>query len=132
MAFVVDASIVLSQALGEDSAAADRAMDLAKATRVFAPALWWYEVRNGLLINERRGRLTGRQTMAAMRALSELAIELDTAPQEPAILTLARSHRLTVYDTAYLELALRLRLPLATLDEALAAAARAEGVAALA
>jgi predicted nucleic acid-binding protein len=58
-----------------------------------------------------------------------LAITIDASPNEFQVLTLARRHRLTVYDAAYLERAGREALPLATLDEGLAAAARAEQVA---
>ena len=62
-----------------------------------------------------------------LRELSRLAIIVDGVPDETGVLTLARHRRLTVYDAAYLELALRRDLPLATLDGALAGAARAEG-----
>jgi predicted nucleic acid-binding protein len=59
---------------------------------------------------------------------SLLAISLDRAPDEIIVLTLARRHRLTVYDAAYLEVAVREGLPLATLDAGLARAATAEQV----
>jgi predicted nucleic acid-binding protein len=93
-----------------------------------APALWWFEVRNALVQGERRGFFTERGTTRFLRDLSRLAITVDRAPSEPGILTLARRHRLTLYDAAYLELALRKAWPLATLDEALASAARGESV----
>src|SRR5439155_4820738 len=92
-----------------------------------APILWWFEVRNGLVIAERRRRLNEQQTARALNKLSRLAIRLDQPPDEAEVMTLARRHRLTVYDAAYLELAIREALPLATLDTALADAARAEG-----
>ncbi|MGH9518032.1 MAG: type II toxin-antitoxin system VapC family toxin, partial [Terriglobales bacterium] len=60
--------------------------------------------------------------------LAELGIVIDTNPNGPAMIALARRHRLTVYDAAYLELALRTGFRLATLDRHLACAARAEGV----
>jgi predicted nucleic acid-binding protein len=63
-----------------------------------------------------------------LRYLSRLAITVDGAPDAGQVLALARRHRLTVYDAAYLELAVREALPLATLYEALAIAARAEQV----
>jgi predicted nucleic acid-binding protein len=93
-----------------------------------APALWWFEVRNALVQGERRGRFTELWTARFLRDISRLGITIDRAPGETGVLTLARRHRLTVYDAAYLELALREGLPMATLDEALAGAARAEGV----
>jgi predicted nucleic acid-binding protein len=94
-----------------------------------APSLWWFEVRNGLVVAERRGRVTEQQTARFLREILRLAVTLDNSPNEAGVLALARRHRLTVYDAAYLELALRQDLPIATLDMPLAAAARAEGVA---
>ena len=128
MPFVLDASIVHAWAFDERQRAADDARERLCDDRAAAPSLWWFEVRNGLVMAERRGRLTQRETALFLRELSRLAVALDVAPQEARVLALARRHRLTVYDTAYLELALRERLPLATLDRALAEAARAEGV----
>jgi len=92
------------------------------------PTLWWFELRNALVVNERRGRITEQQTARFLRDVSRLAITVDHTPDESGVLTLARRHRLTVYDAAYLELALRAALPLATLDAMLVAAARSEGV----
>ena len=91
--------------------------------------MWWYELRNVLVLGERQGRLTERATARFLRDISRLTITIDSSPNEAQVLTLARRHRLTVYDAAYLELAGREALPLATLDEELAAAARAEQVA---
>lgn len=96
----------------------------------FAPEIWWYEVRNVLISAERRGRATEARSAAFLRALSRLPITVDHDPEQTVVLGLARRHGLTVYDAAYLELALRLRLPLATFDTALARAAEAEEVAA--
>jgi len=88
--------------------------------------LWWCELRNVLVLGERRGRLTERQTVRFLRELSQLSTTLDATPDETGLMALARRHRLTVYDAAYLELALREQVPLATLDGALPDAARAE------
>ena len=79
-------------------------------------------------LNERRGRLSELLTERFLRVLSHLPISSDDTPDERRVMALARRHRLTVYDAAYLELAQREGVPLATLDGALAAAARAEGV----
>ena len=92
------------------------------------PGLWWFEVRNTLLVNERRGRLRESDVSVFLRGLAVLAIIIDRAPDEAAILALARRHRLSVYDASYLELAQRDGVGLATLDGALARAARAEQV----
>ena len=98
---------------------------------VTAPALWWFEVRNLLIVNERRGRLTKDQSDIALALLEQLNIGLDRSPDESTILGFARKYRLTVYDAAYLELAKRCALPLATLDADLISAAKAEGIALL-
>jgi predicted nucleic acid-binding protein len=128
MTLVLDASIVVAWAFDEVSAAASAARERMRREPAVTPALWWFEVRNALVQGERRGRFTELRTGRFLRDLSRLAITIDRAPSEPSVLTLARRHRLTVYDAAYLELALRECLPMATLDEALASAARAEGV----
>lgn len=92
------------------------------------PALWWFEVRNALVVNERRWRLTEADTADFLRGLARLPIGIDRSPDEDGVLTLARRHRLTVYDAAYLEVARRESLPLACLDGALRNAAVASGV----
>ena len=104
------------------------AWELARTEDAFVPMLWWFEVRNALVLSERRGRIAEPQTARFLREISRLAIMVDRTPDESGVLTLARRHRLTVYDAAYLELALREAAPLATLDAQLAAAARSEAV----
>ena len=92
------------------------------------PSLWWYELRNVMIVNERRGRLDSAKTAHALRLLRGLPVAIDTDVEEEALMQLARRHRLTVYDAAYLELALRAGHPLATLDASLSIAAQAERV----
>ncbi len=99
-----------------------------KDDHALVPTLWWFELRNALVVNERRGRIAERQTARFLRNVERLAITIDNTPDESGVLTLARRHRLTVYDVAYVELALRNALPWATLDAMLATAARSEGV----
>ena len=86
-------------------------------------------MRNTLVVNERRGRLREADTTLFLRDLSRFGVAIDRAPQEAAILTFARRHRLTVYDASYLELAQREAVPLATLDSDLRKAAAVLGVA---
>jgi predicted nucleic acid-binding protein len=129
MAFVVDASVAMNWAFpDEEDDIALAALRRIRAEPACVPAVWWFETRNVLLINERRQRITEADTMAFLRFLSCLDIEIDRAPDDLGIATLCRRHRLTVYDASYLELALRQRIPLATLDKRLAAAAKSEGV----
>jgi predicted nucleic acid-binding protein len=128
MPFVVDASIVIAWAFDEVNVVAGEARDRIRDETVIAPALWWFEVRNALIQGERRGRFTEFGTARFLRDVSRLAITIDFSPEEAQVLSLARRHRLSVYDAAYLEVAQRQGLPLATLDQQLAVAARGEGV----
>src|SRR6266550_7181949 len=128
MSFVIDASVVIAWAFKEEHANAELTFERIQAEEAIVPPLWWYEVRNVLVLGERHGRLTERETARFLRDISRFAINIDRMPSEHGVLTLARRHGLTVYDAAYLELAQRGALPLATLDQALASAARAEGV----
>jgi predicted nucleic acid-binding protein len=129
MSFIIDASVVIAWAFKEQHATAERALARIQTEEAIVPALWWYELRNVLVLGERQKRLAERETARFLRGISRLTITIDSSPNEAQVLTLARRHRLTVYDAAYLELAGREALPLATLDEELAAAARAEQVA---
>jgi predicted nucleic acid-binding protein len=129
MDIVLDASVCGCWAFDdEDHPIAARALSLADSGTIHVPSLWWFEIRNLLLINERRNRLTEVKTQIFLGWMNSLQITLDRSPVETTILQLARRHRLTVYDTSYLELALRANMALATLDQKLAAAAKSEGV----
>src|SRR5262249_50501207 len=99
------------------------------AEAAVAPTLFAFELHNVLLMGERKGRLKESQTAQFLRYVSNLPIEIDPAPDNRAALNIARSHKLSFYDAAYLELAQRRSLPIATLDDALARAARIENVA---
>ena len=127
MPFVLDASIAACWAFeDEDHPVAALALERIRTDEARAPTLWWFEVRNTLIVNERRGRLTGADVAAFLRGLSRLGVILDRTPDEAVLLALARRHHLTVYDASYLELTQREGIPLATLDTELANAARAE------
>ena len=129
MALVVDASIIGCWCFpDETNPIADAAFDCLGTTAAVVPALWWFEVRNLLLVNERRGRLDAAGTAEFLADLGRLPIHIDREPRSDAIIALARAHRLTFYDAAYLELARRLDAPLGTLDRQLAGAARAAAV----
>jgi len=124
MAFVLDASVTVAWAFAdEDHAVAAAALALIRNDQGCVPSLWWFELRNVLIVNERRGRLRETYTAVFLRNLGRLPIVVDRAPEEAAVLTLARRHGLTVYDASYLELAERYAAPLATLDTTLAQAA---------
>ncbi len=103
-------------------------MERIRHDTALVPTLWWYEIRDTLIVNERRGRIEETSSARFLRALSRLRIEVDPAQGDVVVKALARRYRLTVYDAAYLELARRTAVPLATLDTVLAAAAVPEGV----
>jgi predicted nucleic acid-binding protein len=128
MPFVLDASIAACWAFpDEQDPRADAALARVRTEDAVVPSLWWFELRNILVVNERRKRIGEPGTTRFLRELSRLRLREDRQPEEAAVMRLARAHRLSVYDAAYLELALRESIPLATLDEELAAAAAAEG-----
>ena len=107
-------------------------MDLTLERGAVVPGVWWYELRNALIVNERRGRLSAEDTRATLADLDEMNIAADTQPHTPTVLDLARRHELSVYDAAYLEVALRRGLPLVSLDRRLSQAATASGASSLA
>lgn len=133
-AFVLDASTTLGWMLDRPvPAGASRARNLiiAGATPV-VPPLWRLEVSNAIVMSERRGRLDANQVKTLAADLEEflLAVEIDSLLVLASVLieTAQRNH-LTVYDAAYLELASRRRIPLATLDDKLREAAQHAGLA---
>jgi predicted nucleic acid-binding protein len=129
MSVVLDSSIVGCWCFpDETSSVADAAMREVAAGEAVVPAVWWFEVRNLLLTGERVGRMDPIGTAGFLADLETLSIRIDRAPESDVVLALARAHRLTIYDAAYLELAGRIAAPLATLDRQLARAGRAAGV----
>lgn len=131
--FVVDASIAVAWVHpGQATVKSDSLLKAIRdGARAKAPALWPLETSNALLVLNRRGRLTNAERLAALTALNGLAVELDheMAALAFGILSdLASKHALSVYDAAYLELALRTKLPLACNDGPLSHAAKRCGV----
>jgi len=127
LTLVLDASALAGWLMPDESGA--DLVALAGRHDVFAaPMLLWAEIRNILIVAERRGRMSREHVDQAVETIGELGIVLDTAPSSAAVVGLCRRHGLTAYDALYLDLALRETADLATLDAALAKAARAEGV----
>jgi predicted nucleic acid-binding protein len=130
LSFVIDASIIAGLAFGEaPDAKISLAIDELAVREALAPTLFFFEVRNALAVGERRGRTTPEGSADFLRRLASLPIRFAPLPADDLLMTLARKRKLTVYDAAYLELAKREALPLATLDRDLEKAAIAEGVA---
>jgi predicted nucleic acid-binding protein len=115
----------------EQNDLADQVIDSLDTKTATAPHLWSLEVGNILLTTEKRGRINAAERRLMAEALRNLGVIEQPQTQKTTlgdVLELAARHRLSSYDAAYLELALRLGLPLATLDKPLMAAAEAEGV----
>ncbi len=130
---VLDASLTLQWFL-EDEAGREYGLSVLASLstkRAAVPILWFYEVGNGLLMAHRRKRITLDQIAGFLTRLK--ALPIDAAEQIPSEIldlpALAQQYGLTNYDTAYLALAIRLNLPLATTDADLRRAAAAAGVA---
>lgn len=129
MAFVLDASVTAAWLLpDEESPLAEDVQDLLVGHHALVPTVWWYEVRNALIVAERRSRLSEAPTRFIQSSLSSLPILLDSEPSESDLMEIARRNVLTVYDASYVELARRTALPPATLDKAMAKAASREQV----
>ena len=126
---VLDASISLAWLLDDETAPeAEVARQRLATHSAYVPRIWHLEMRNALLVAERRGRLSRRMSEERLDALSELPIRTDQDPNFRAVMDLARTQGITFYDALYLELALRMTAALATLDNALARAAANEGL----
>ena len=130
--FVVDASVSAAWFLPDEATPYTEAALQATATdEVWVPAVWLLEMGNLLLNAQRRKRIGNAKRRELVAAASVLRLRVDREPVSMVTLdALAARHKLTAYDAAYLELALRRQLALATLDAALVASLSAAGVAA--
>ena len=130
--FALDASIALSWAFSDEpNSFAEHVLKSLETTHAVVPALWPFEVTSVLASAERRGRITAAQQAEFLERLRVLPIEVELRPATwlaQHILPLARKYKLSAYDAAYLELATRDGLVLATLDDDLRKAARMAGV----
>jgi predicted nucleic acid-binding protein len=133
--FVVDNSVVMAWCFEDEASAyTEGVLDRLRETQALVPAIWPLVVANVLLIAERRDRLNEAQTAHFAQLLEALPILVEEADIERIlgpVLAVGRAHRLTAYDAAYLELAARQGLPLATQDSRLRKAAGNAGVAVL-
>lgn len=135
MNFVLDNSVTMRWFFGDgstrDMAYAGRVLDAMKADEAVVPGLWGLEVANVLARAEAAGLVTEARSEAFVGMLHKLDIAVDPSTPTHALATtlqLARRLKLSAYDAAYLELALRTGLPLATLDEKLLKAAHKSAV----
>ncbi len=131
--FILDSSVTMAWYFKDEANAYANAVRRAlSGARAVVPALWPLEVANILVLGERRRRSTEAEASKWLRYLQVLPILVDSETAVCAwsdILHVARSYDLSAYDAAYLELAIRLGLPLASLDDQLKATAASAGVA---
>ncbi|MDM7954482.1 MAG: type II toxin-antitoxin system VapC family toxin [Cyanobium sp. CZS 25K] len=132
LSFVADVSAVCSWCFEDERTAASEVL-LARLPEceLCVPALFLWELGNVLLMAERRGRITAADRSRFLALMVQLDLQIDPANPNVVwhdVLSLAAQHRLTSYDAAYLELAMRGGLPLASRDNALLAAARSCGL----
>jgi predicted nucleic acid-binding protein len=132
MNFVLDCSIAMAWCFEDEATEfTDSVLEGLAQGSAKVPSIWPLEIANVLAISERRGRTNQAKITQFLRLLGSLPITVDAKTGEKAftdVLTLARTHKLTSYDAAYLELALREGLALATLDEELKRVANKLGV----
>jgi predicted nucleic acid-binding protein len=132
VSLVLDSSVALAWIYTEErSAAIMQVFDEVVAAGAWVPSLWRLEIANVLEMGVRRGRIDAGFRNATLTDLNLLPIQTDPETEKHAwhsTLRLAERHGLTVYDAAYLELAIRRGLPLASLDGDLRRAATAESV----
>jgi predicted nucleic acid-binding protein len=108
MTFVLDASTTAAWCFPDESdPAADEAFNRLDRENAAVPALWWVEIRNILVVGERRGRIDAAESARFLSDLDQLPIHLDREPAGDLVMALARKHALSVYDAVYLELASR-------------------------
>jgi predicted nucleic acid-binding protein len=128
----LDASVALSWCFAdEENPYARMVLGMLRGANVVVPAIWPLEIANALVVAERRHRLKLTETSRFLSLIEGLDIVVDPGTSARAFgetLSLARRHGLSAYDAAYLELAVRDALPLATLDEDLKNAARKLGL----
>jgi predicted nucleic acid-binding protein len=131
-AIVVDASITAAWCFDDEvSPFTEAALDEVVRGGALVPAVWFVEMANVLVVAHRRGRVDPERADRLMATLLTLPVMVDDGDHHvlgPSLLRVARAQGLTAYDAAYVELAARARLPLATRDAALREAAGRAGV----
>jgi predicted nucleic acid-binding protein len=131
-AFVVDSSVAmawcfLDQAMPSTKKLLERMGD----ETALVPGLWFIELTNVLFLAEKKARIDGNKVSEFITLVQSFNLEVDQEASGRAfsdVLPLCRTHQLTSYDAIYLDLAVRRKLPLATLDEPLRRAAKKVGV----
>jgi predicted nucleic acid-binding protein len=130
-ALVIDASIASAWCFPDEQTNYTKAVLQAVSSSsvdAVAPRLWAYEIRNSVLMALRRGRIGKPDSEQFLTSLNHLNVRLSEPASYDDVFYLALKHGLTVYDAAYLNVAMQERLPLASLDRQLVQAAQAVGI----
>jgi predicted nucleic acid-binding protein len=135
-AFVIDCSVAVTWCFEDEATpASDGLLDRLGEAAAAAPVIWPLELGNVLVMAERRGRIDAAQVAEFVALMRDLPVAIDQETPQRAldeVLALARTEKLTTYDASYLELAMRLGVPLATQDKELRQAAERLGTPVLA
>jgi predicted nucleic acid-binding protein len=130
--FVMDCSVIMSLLFVDEHNAMDESFDsILGESLIIVPTIWFYEVSNVLKMALLKSRISEADLTEIEQIVAALDIEVDEASTRQGLsetLHLAREYKLTAYDAAYLELALRRGVPLATLDKAMRKAAQIAGI----
>lgn len=130
--FVLDCSATMSLFLPDEELnhISSKVAELLKSSICYAPSIWPYEVYNVILTCINRQRLNGEQASSITRLVKKLPIKIDNSFTLTAnnILNIAKTNNLSIYDSAYIELALRIKCPIATLDKKVIQVAKNVGI----
>lgn len=132
--FVLDNTVTMAWCFSEEATEFTKALlgRLSNLTdSALVPALWLYEVANVVELAVRKGRIPAEKAVVFLDSLADLPIQVENPSRAQVFVTvrkLAGQYQLTAYDAAYLELAIRHKLPIASLDKALSRAARSAGI----
>lgn len=125
--FVLDCSVTMAFAFEDErSIYAENVFNSFDHSIAQVPRIWPLEVSNVLLMNEKKSRITYQQALGFKQDLKKFPITIDNSEED--FYELAREFKLTTYDASYLELALRKKIPIATLDKELRRAAKSCGI----
>ena len=130
--FVLDCSATMSLFLPDEEMndISNKVTELLKTNTCYAPSIWYYEIYNVILTCIKRKRLHEEQASSITKLVKKLPIKIDNSFNLTAnnVLKIAKTNNLSIYDAAYIELALRIKCPIATLDKKVIQVAKSVGI----
>lgn len=128
--FVLDCSITVAWFFQDEADAySNGVLDFLKKSVAYVPAFWQLEVANAFLMAEKKKRVSQANLVQAIAEIKLLPIEIaQDEPDAIGLINLARRYNLSIYDATYLDLAMQFRMPLASKDNGLNAAAKKCGI----